>query len=140
MKEHEYEFIGDDVLHVIIPFRYPLSLKLMVLAALKTYRFGNRSIDYVLKKYRDIWTEQLDILCSQCEGRGSESQQSEFIFECDHCGQFYCQSCLGWGNKSSEPEEILCPNCSPGEGKKRNKHGGSAQIINLEERRKRGCF
>ena len=44
MKNPDYEYLGDDILHVYIPEHYPLRVKLMVLASLKTYKLGNKSI------------------------------------------------------------------------------------------------
>jgi len=64
MKKQNYEYVGDDILHVYIPSHYPLRLKLMVLAALKTYKLGNRSIDYMLKKYWNFLAESRDLGCA----------------------------------------------------------------------------
>ena len=69
MKKQDYEQIGDDILHVYIPTHYPLRLKLMVLAALKTYKLGNRNIDYMLKRYGNIWAEQFEIAGTQGKKR-----------------------------------------------------------------------
>ena len=37
----------------------PLEVKIRVLAAVKSYTAGNKSIDHFLKQYRDSWEEQL---------------------------------------------------------------------------------
>jgi len=125
MKQTDYEYLGDDILHVYIPAHYPLRVKLMVLAALKTYKIGNKSIDYMLKKYGNAWAEQFEIECSTC-GRAIQFKSSfnlyedDFIVECYRCGQFFCKNCLDRehpvSNKNGTLAEIYCVRCS---GKRR---------------------
>ena len=59
MEDQEYVVLGNKSLHVLIPKDSPLEMKLMVLAALKAYAMRLKSIDGVLKRYRDSWEEQL---------------------------------------------------------------------------------
>lgn len=40
--------------------RAPLELKLRVLAAVKSHSMGTKSIDYLLRKYRDLWEQDLE--------------------------------------------------------------------------------
>ena len=37
----------------------PLEVKVRVLAAVKSYTLGNKSVDYCLKQYRHFWEEHL---------------------------------------------------------------------------------
>jgi len=37
----------------------PLEVKIRVLAAVKSYTVGNKSIDYFLKQHQDLWEDQL---------------------------------------------------------------------------------
>ena len=44
---------------VIIDERAPLEVKLRVLAAVKSYTLGLKSVDYTLRQYSRSWEEQL---------------------------------------------------------------------------------
>jgi hypothetical protein len=44
---------------VVIDERAPLEVKLRVLAAVKSYTLGIKSVDYVLKRHAKKWEEQL---------------------------------------------------------------------------------
>ncbi len=44
---------------VAIDKRAPLEVKLRVLAAVKSCTLGNKSIDHLLRKYREFWEEKL---------------------------------------------------------------------------------
>lgn len=56
----ELEIIGDHIFGVAIPYKYRIELKRNIIAAMKAYEMGNKSIDYVLKKYGHKW-QLLDI-------------------------------------------------------------------------------
>jgi len=149
MKKQDYEYIGDDILHVYIPSHYPLRLKLMVLAALKTYKLGNRSIDYMLKKYGNIWAEQFEIACSNCGkiGRFKRTfnlKEDDFVIECHRCGQFFCKNCVDLKptvpHKKDEILKFYCMRCSGKVKKKqiagtKGKKRGVAQVIQLDDKR-----
>jgi hypothetical protein len=44
---------------VVIDERAPLEVKLRVLAAVKSYTLGIKSVDYVLERHAEKWEEQL---------------------------------------------------------------------------------
>lgn len=44
---------------VAIDRRSPTEVKLRVLAAVKSYTLGNKSVDYLLRRYREIWEKKL---------------------------------------------------------------------------------
>ena len=44
---------------VVIDERSPLEVKLRVLAAVKSYTLGIKSVDYVLERHAEKWEEQL---------------------------------------------------------------------------------
>ena len=44
---------------VVIDERAPLEVKLRVLAAVKSYTLGIKSVDYALRRYAEMWEEQL---------------------------------------------------------------------------------
>lgn len=153
MDKPDYEFLGDDIYHVLIPKQYPFLMKLMILAAIKTYRLGYKSIDYVLKKYGNSWAEQFDIECSNC-GRvvnfrnGFDPEADDFILECDRCGHFFCKNCLDWkhpiADQGGDILSVYWTSCA--ESKKRGtnradsgkrKRGRLGQVIRLDEIRKR---
>lgn len=151
MKENDYEYLGDDVLHVLIPKEYPLELKLMVLAALKTYLLGNKSVDYMLKKYGDEWAEQFEVECAEC-GRNVrfrkefDPDEDDFIIVCHQCGRFFCKDCIDWehpvGGKDGEIVEVHCHGCREkknirGTAKLGGKARAAAQVIRLEDIRRK---
>jgi hypothetical protein len=51
----EMEPIGDCFLSAAIAYDSPPELKRKIIAALKTHILGNNSIDYILKKYGNLW-------------------------------------------------------------------------------------
>lgn len=55
----DYDTIGDHQLTVGIPIDTPFELRLYIMAAIKAYFVGLRSMDYVLKKYGHIWSDKL---------------------------------------------------------------------------------
>ena len=60
--ERETEFViltGAPDYPVAIDRRAPLEVKLRVLAAVKSYTLGNKSVDYCLRQYRPYWEEYL---------------------------------------------------------------------------------
>lgn len=152
MDKGNYEFIGDHVLHTYLPGHYPLRLKLMVLAALKTYEMGNKSMDYMLRKYGNVWAEQFEIECNNC-GRTVRFKSSfdlnneDFIVECYRCGHFFCKDCLDWEHPVADEEddalEVYCLNCSEKRtntrtvmsDEQKNKKR-TAKVIRLDDRRK----
>jgi hypothetical protein len=50
----------EDEALVIVNQDIPRELELMLIAALMTYSMGNKSIDYMLNKYRDHWEAILE--------------------------------------------------------------------------------
>ena len=61
-KLEELEFLlisGPPDWTVAIDKRAPLEAKLRVLAAIKSWTKGNKSIDYLLRKNRDVWEKKL---------------------------------------------------------------------------------
>ena len=153
MDEGHYEYLGDHILHVYVPSHYPLRLKLMVMAALKTYEIGNKSMDHMLKKYGDVWAEQFDVDCSNC-GRTVRFRSSlnlheeDFILECYRCGKFFCKNCLDWehpiADEKGKAHKVYCLKCSQKRRKKDTpkteelkKKKGALRVIRLDDRKKR---
>lgn len=61
-KLEELEFLlisGPPDWTVAIDKRAPLEAKVRVLAAIKSCTTGNKSIDYLLRKNRDVWKKKL---------------------------------------------------------------------------------
>jgi len=62
-KLEEAEFLllsGPPDWTVAIDKRAPMEVRLRVLAAVKSCTMGNKSIDYMLRKYRDVWEKKLN--------------------------------------------------------------------------------
>jgi hypothetical protein len=123
----------------------------MVLAALKTYKMGNKSMDYMLKRYGNRWAENFEIGCSRCERKvwfKSEFGLSEndFIVECYRCGKFFCNNCLDLENAVSDEKDeslqLYCVECSKkvkkrGTSKSKSVQKGKAKIIYIDKLRRR---
>jgi len=61
-KLEEVEFLllsGPPDWTVAIDKRAPMEARLRVLAAVKSCTMGNKSIDYLLRKYRAVWEKKL---------------------------------------------------------------------------------
>jgi len=61
-KLEEVEFLllsGPPDWTVAIDKRAPMEVRLRVLAAVKSCTTGNKSIDYMLRKYRTVWEKKL---------------------------------------------------------------------------------
>lgn len=57
----EYELLGTTASHPLYVLKdAPLEVKLRLLAAGSSYVLGVKSIDRVLKEYRDVWKEKLE--------------------------------------------------------------------------------
>lgn len=65
----ELELIGDRLITVGVPKNSPVELKIKVLGAAKSYIYGNKSVDYTIKRYGKDWDfpeiESEDILFSR---------------------------------------------------------------------------
>jgi hypothetical protein len=60
LEELEFQILtGSPDWTIAIDRRSPTELKLRVLAAVKSYTLGNKSVDYLLRKYREIWEKKL---------------------------------------------------------------------------------
>jgi len=59
-KETEFLLLtGPPDTTVAIDKNAPLEVRLRVVAAVKSYTMGNKSVDYLLRKYRALWEELL---------------------------------------------------------------------------------
>ena len=58
----ELELIGDHMFVIGVPRRFPAAFKKYVFAAAKTYLSGNKSVDYMLRRYGDHWSFDEDVL------------------------------------------------------------------------------
>jgi len=61
-KIEEVEFLllsGPPDWTVAIDKRAPMEVRLRVLAAVKSSTMGTRSMDYLLRKYREVWEKKL---------------------------------------------------------------------------------
>jgi hypothetical protein len=60
LEELEFQILtGAPDWTVAIDRRSPTEVKLRVLAAVKSYTMGNKSVDYLLRRYREIWEKKL---------------------------------------------------------------------------------
>jgi hypothetical protein len=60
LEELEFQILtGAPDWTVAIDRRSPTEVKLRVLAAVKSYTLGNKSVDYLLRRYREIWEKKL---------------------------------------------------------------------------------
>jgi len=60
LEELEFQILtGAPDWTVAIDRRSPTEVKLRVLAAVKSYTLGNRSVDHLLRRYREIWEKKL---------------------------------------------------------------------------------
>ncbi len=157
INDKEYLQLGDELFHVLIPENYSLDLKLMVLAALKTYRLEKKSIDHMLKKYADAWAEQFDIQCGDCGRRVKvktyfNPHKEDFITRCEGCDVYFCRQCLEWNTPKKTNDEyawndisVACRKCSVdrkrrelSKRRENNKNAlkGPAEVIDLDSKRK----
>jgi hypothetical protein len=60
LEELEFQILtGAPDWTVAIDRRSPTEVKLRVLAAVKSYTLGNKSVDHLLRRYREIWEKKL---------------------------------------------------------------------------------
>lgn len=60
LDQSKFEILIEHPNTILIDKKAPVDLKLMVLAAVQAYRYGNKSVDQMLNQFGSKWRQMLE--------------------------------------------------------------------------------